>query len=136
MRSPARPGDLAAIRRIDSRQVQRAVGQGADQHRRSGVERRRRAGRAATWPTSIRRRSAARFDGHGTFEFGEPRRFVITNRSTGRTGRGVVPMTGTINATIVGDDYRFDHRNSFPGFDLEGRMSGRINRGDGAARAR
>ena len=38
-------------------------------------------------------------------------------------------MTGTINATIVGDDYRFDHQNSFPGFDFEGQMSGRIKRG-------
>jgi outer membrane protein assembly factor BamA/autotransporter translocation and assembly factor TamB len=70
----------------------------------------------------------ASFEGHGTFEFGEPDRYVIANRSTGRAGRGVVPMTGTINATIVGDDYRFDHRNSFPGFEFEGRMSGRINR--------
>lgn len=78
----------------------------------------------------------ARFEGRGTFEFGEPRRFVIENRSTGSSpstalrasGRGVVPMTGTINATIVGDDYQFDHRHSFPGFDFEGQMSGRINR--------
>lgn len=69
------------------------------------------------------------FEGHGTFEFSEPRRFVISNRSTGRAGRGVVPMTGTINATIVGDDYKFDHKNSFPGFVLEGRMNGRIKRG-------
>lgn len=70
------------------------------------------------------------FAGQGTFEFGEPRRFVIANRSSGRAGRGVVPMTGTINATIVGDDYQFDHKNTFPGFDFEGRMSGRIRRGD------
>ncbi len=69
------------------------------------------------------------FEGHGTFEFSEPRRFVISNRSLGRSGPGVVPMTGTIDATIVGDDYRFDHDNSFPGFDLEGKMSGRIKRG-------
>ena len=67
------------------------------------------------------------FEGNGTFEFGDPRRFKISNRSTGRNGRGIVPMTGTINATIVGDDYQFDHRNSFPGFEFEGRMSGRIN---------
>ena len=32
-------------------------------------------------------------------------------------------MTGTINATIVGDDYRFDHHNAFPGFGFEGQMS-------------
>ena len=69
------------------------------------------------------------FEGRGTFEFGQPRRFVIANRSTGRSGRGVVPMTGTINATIVDNDYRFDHRNSFPGFDFEGQMSGRIKTG-------
>ena len=69
------------------------------------------------------------FEGHGTFEFSDPRRFVISNRSSGRAGRGVVPMTGTINATIVGDDYRFDHRNAFPGFVLEGKMNGRIKRG-------
>jgi len=68
------------------------------------------------------------FEGKGTFEFGEPRRFVIANRSTGRSGRGVVPMTGTINATIVGDDYQYDHDHAFPGFTFEGRMSGRINR--------
>lgn len=80
----------------------------------------------------------AAFEGRGTFEFGEPRRFVIENRSTGRPpstplrtgGSGVVPMTGTINVTIVGDDYRFDHRHSFPGFDFEGQMAGRIVRGD------
>ncbi len=38
-------------------------------------------------------------------------------------------MTGTIDATIVGDDYRFDHDNTFPGFVLEGKMNGRIKRG-------
>lgn len=70
----------------------------------------------------------ASFDGSGTFEFGEPRRFEITNRSSGRGGRNVVPMTGTVRATIVGDDYRFDHNHRLPGFDFEGRMSGRINR--------
>ena len=68
------------------------------------------------------------FDGSGTFEFGEPRRFEITNRSTGRSGRNLVPMTGTVHAIIVGDDYRFDHNHRLPGFDFEGRMSGRINR--------
>jgi outer membrane protein insertion porin family len=69
------------------------------------------------------------FDGHGTFEFSEPRRFVIANRSTGRSGPGVVAMTGTIDATIVGDDYRFDHQNTFRGFVFEGQMNGRIKRG-------
>lgn len=68
------------------------------------------------------------FEGHGTFAFSEPRKFIISNRSFGHGGRGVVPMTGTINATITGDDYEFDHRNSFPGFDFEGKMSGRIKR--------
>jgi hypothetical protein len=33
-------------------------------------------------------------------------------------------MTGTINATIVGDDYQFDHANSFPGSCFEGKMTG------------
>ena len=69
-----------------------------------------------------------RFDGHGTFEFSEPRRFQISNRSIGQAARFMVPMTGTVNATIVGDDYRFDHRNAFPGFVFEGKMHGRINR--------
>jgi hypothetical protein len=69
------------------------------------------------------------FEGHGTFAFSEPRKFIISNRSFGHGGRGVVPMTGTINATITGDDYEFDHRNSFPGFDFEGKMSGTIKRG-------
>jgi outer membrane protein insertion porin family len=71
-----------------------------------------------------------RFEGHGTFEFSEPRRFVIANRSIGQPGRFLVPMTGTINATIVGDDYRFDHQNAFPGFVFEGKMHGRIHRGE------
>ena len=71
----------------------------------------------------------ATFDGHGTFAFGEPRRFEISNRSTGRAGRNLVPTTGTVRATIVGDDYQYDHNHRFPGFDFEGRMSGRINRG-------
>ncbi len=69
------------------------------------------------------------FDGRGTFEFAEPRRFVISNRSTGKAGRGVVPMTGTIEATIVGDEYRYTHANSFPGFDFDGEMAGTIKRG-------
>lgn len=69
----------------------------------------------------------ATFNGRGTFTFSEPHRFVIANQSVGKTGRGVVPMTGTVSATIIGDDYTFDHAHSFPGFDFEGRMSGRIN---------
>lgn len=75
----------------------------------------------------------ATVDGHGTFEFGEPRRFTIRNRSRGHSGSGVVPMSGTINATIVGDDYRYDHDHSFPGFDFEGQMSGHIGRDDALA---
>lgn len=71
----------------------------------------------------------ATFDGRGTFVFGAPRRFEITNRSTGRAGRDLVPVTGTVRATIVGDDYQYDHNHRFPGFEFEGRMSGRINRG-------
>ncbi|HEX4913191.1 MAG TPA: hypothetical protein VFV51_04495, partial [Vicinamibacterales bacterium] len=71
----------------------------------------------------------AAFEGSGTFTFSEPRRFEIVNRSTGRSGRGVVPMTGTITATIVGDDYSYDHDHAFPGFTFEGQMRGRINRG-------
>ncbi|HJU43700.1 MAG TPA: translocation/assembly module TamB domain-containing protein, partial [Vicinamibacterales bacterium] len=70
----------------------------------------------------------AALEGSGTFTFGEPRRFEIVNRSTGRSGRGVVPMTGTITATIVGDDYSYNHDHAFPGFTFEGRMRGRINR--------
>src|SRR6478736_4502720 len=70
----------------------------------------------------------ARFEGKGTFEFGDPRRLVVSNRAIGAGGRGVVPMTGTIAATIVADDYKFDHKNSFPGFEFEGRMSGHFNR--------
>ena len=66
----------------------------------------------------------ATFDGNGTFEFSEPRKFVIHNRSRGYARAGAVAMTGTIDATIVGDDYRFDHDNAFPGFRLEGRMAG------------
>ncbi len=70
----------------------------------------------------------AAFDGSGTFEFGVPRRFEITNRATGRSKPRHVPMTGTMRATIVGDDYQYDHDHVFPGFDFSGRMSGRINR--------
>jgi outer membrane protein insertion porin family len=71
----------------------------------------------------------ATFAGSGTFTFSEPRRFEIVNRSTGRVARGLVPMTGTITATIVGDDYSYDHDHAFPGFTFEGEMRGRINRG-------
>ena len=74
-------------------------------------------------------RFSAALEGSGTFTFGEPRRFTITNRSTGRSAPGTVPMTGTITATIVGDDYSYDHDHAFPGFTFEGRMKGRINRG-------
>ena len=69
------------------------------------------------------------FEGRGTFTFSSPRKFVISNRSYGHGGRGVVPMTGTIDATITGDDYVFEHRNSFPGFEFEGRMNGTIKSG-------
>ena len=71
---------------------------------------------------------AAGFDGRGTFEFGEPRRFAITNRATGRAKANHVAMTGTVRATIVGDDYQFDHDHRFPAFAFRGRMSGRIDR--------
>ena len=74
-------------------------------------------------------RFSAALEGSGTFTFGEPRRFTLTNRSTGRTAPGTVPMTGTITATIVGDDYSYDHDHAFPGFTFDGRMKGRINRG-------
>jgi len=70
----------------------------------------------------------ARFDGNGTFEFSEPRRFVIYNKANGYARAGAVSATGTTNATIVGDDYRYTHNHRFPGFDFEGVMSGRINR--------
>lgn len=70
----------------------------------------------------------ARFEGNGTFEFSEPRRYVIHNRAHGYARPGAASATGTTNATIIGDDYRYDHRHSFPGFDFEGVMSGRINR--------
>ena len=71
---------------------------------------------------------AAAFAGTGEFSFGEPRRFTITNRSTGRTRRGAVPVTGTLTASIVGDDYSYDHDHAFPGVAIAGRMAGRINR--------
>ena len=71
---------------------------------------------------------AAGFNGSGTFEFGEPRHFEISNRAAGRTGRGLVSATGTTRATIVGDDYQYDHSHRLPGLDFEGKMSGRINR--------
>jgi outer membrane protein assembly factor BamA/autotransporter translocation and assembly factor TamB len=80
---------------------------------------------AAVDPQAI----GARFDGNGTFAFSEPRKFVIHNRERGYARPGAVPMTGTIDATIVGDDYRYDHDNTFPGFRLEGKMNGRIKRG-------
>ncbi len=70
----------------------------------------------------------AAFEGSGMFTFGEPRRFEITNRAAGRSKPNHAPMTGTIRATIVGDDYRYDHNHRFPGFAFEGRMAGRINR--------
>lgn len=71
----------------------------------------------------------ATFEGNGTFEFSDPRKFVIHNRSRGYARASAVAMTGTIDATIAGDDYRFDHENAFPGFTFKGRMSGVIRRG-------
>ncbi|MGE0864151.1 MAG: translocation/assembly module TamB domain-containing protein [Vicinamibacterales bacterium] len=70
----------------------------------------------------------ASFAGSGSFEFGQPRRFTITNRATGRSKARHVPMSGTLRATIVGDDYQYDHDHQLPGFDFSGRMTGRINR--------
>ena len=98
-------------------EVQRAVGQGVDQHRRA------RNGAASTRkprcasPMSTRRRLARAFDGsrhvrvQRAAAIRDPQSLDAVTR-----GPGVVPMTGTINATIVGDDYRFDHDNAFPGF--------------------
>ncbi|HUQ89225.1 MAG TPA: translocation/assembly module TamB domain-containing protein [Vicinamibacterales bacterium] len=71
----------------------------------------------------------ARFDGNGTFEFSDPHKFVIHNRSHGYARASAVAMTGTIDATIIGDDYRYDHDNTFPGFRLEGKMAGHIKHG-------
>ncbi len=71
---------------------------------------------------------AAGFDGSGTFEFGAPTRYTITNRAAGRTKPNHVPLTGTIRATIVGDNYQFDHDHRLPGLTIDGRMAGRINR--------
>jgi outer membrane protein insertion porin family len=70
----------------------------------------------------------AAFDGSASLTFGEPRRISLSNRATGRPGRGVVPMTGAITATFIGDDYQYDHNHAFPGFAFEGKMSGRFNR--------
>lgn len=75
----------------------------------------------------------ARFDGRGTFEFGEPDRYVIHNRSRGYARAKAVAMSGTVDAEIVNDDYRFDHDHVFPGFTFSGRMSGLIRRGKGNA---
>ena len=57
---------------------------------------------------------SAAFDGNGTFTFGEPRRFVIPNRSTGAPRRAV-PMTGTITRRSSATTIRFDHDHAFPG---------------------
>ena len=70
----------------------------------------------------------AAFDGHGTFEFGEPRRYEATNRATPRAGRGVVPVGGTLDATLVGDDYRIEHAHRVDGLVFEGTTSGRYHR--------
>jgi len=91
----------------------------------SGVDSQAALRMAAVDPQAI----GARFDGNGTFAFSEPRKFVIHNRSHGYARAGAVAMTGTIDATIVGDDYRYDHNNTFPGFRLEGKMAGHIKRG-------
>ena len=103
---------------------------GRNQSRR-GVEEPRCPGRIQARRDTPQKIGAA-FDGSGTFEFGEPRRFTIANRATARSGRGLVPITGTENATLVGDDYRVDHSHRLPGLALDGRLSGRINRGPAA----
>jgi len=75
---------------------------------------------------------SAAYEGSATLTFDEPRRFEIVNRSTGRSRAGAVPMTGTITASIIGDDYSYVHDHQFPGFAFEGQMRGRIDRGAAA----
>ena len=87
------------------------TGRAAARQRRSAADRRRPS------PAPARLRSASRAASPSPTD------------PTGRAGRGLVPMTGTIAATIVGDNYSYDHDHAFPGFTFEGRMEGRINRG-------
>ena len=76
-----RPRDHAAVGRSDSRGVHRAVGQGGRSAPRA------RNGAALDSQAALRMADVdpqaigADFDGNGTFEFGEPRKFVIHNRS-------------------------------------------------------
>jgi outer membrane protein insertion porin family len=72
----------------------------------------------------------ATFDGTGEFTFGEPRRFSASNRAAPRPGRGVVPVSGSLTASLVGNDYRIEHAHRLPGLDFEGRTAGRLRPGE------
>jgi outer membrane protein assembly factor BamA/autotransporter translocation and assembly factor TamB len=72
-------------------------------------------------------RIGAAFQGNGTFEFGDIRRYDISNHATGRASKGLVPLTGQLHATLVGDDWKIEHSHQVPGLAMEGKTAGRIN---------
>lgn len=69
----------------------------------------------------------AAFQGNGTFEFGDIRRYDISNRASGRASRGHVPLAGQLRAGLVGDDWTIDHSHTVPGLAFEGKTTGRID---------
>jgi hypothetical protein len=78
-------------------------------------------------------------DGELTFETGETRKLIFTNRGTARSSPGVVGVSGSAKGSLVGNRYQVEQSHSLPGLSLDGALSGVLNparRSDRPSRAR
>ncbi len=66
-------------------------------------------------------------DGELTFETGETRKLVFTNRGTARSSSGVVGISGTATGSLIGNRYAVEQSHSVPGLTVEGALSGVLN---------
>ncbi len=69
----------------------------------------------------------AAVDGELTFETGETRKLVFTNRGTARGGPGVVGISGTAKGSLIGNNYQVEQAHSLPGLTVEGKLAGVLN---------
>ncbi len=66
-------------------------------------------------------------DGELTFETGDTRKLVFTNRGTARPSGGVVGISGTAKGSLTGNSYAVEQSHSLPGLTVEGALSGVLN---------
>src|SRR4029453_11685051 len=66
-------------------------------------------------------------DGELTFETGETRKLVFTNRGAARSSPGVVGISGTAKGSLIGNRYDVEQSHALPGFTVEGKLAGLLN---------